>query len=358
VAKQEAPHYAAAGVDIGANDRLIPRFKALARTASRPEVVGGVGAFSGLFDLSGVPNPVLVASTDGVGTKVLIAGLAGRLGGVGQDLVNHCVNDILTAGARPLFFLDYLANAGLSEDAKVEIVGGVAKACRATGTALLGGETADMPDLYRDGDFDLAGTIVGVVEKGREITGEDIAPGDVLLALPSSGPHTNGYSLVRRVLGLIDVDRASAARILEEAPPELGEPLADALLRVHRCYWPQLEPVLPLLKGIAHITGGGVPGNLVRILPPGVQAVLRRGSWPEPPIFGLIRRRGEIADEEMFRVFNMGLGLIVAVAPSDVTAARAAVPELLEVGLVRSESGGDAVRIEGSADGPSRGPGA
>lgn len=348
---QEAPHYAAAGVDIGANDRLIPRFKALARTAARPEVMGGVGAFSGLFDLSAVPNPVLVASTDGVGTKVLIAALANRLQTVGQDLVNHCVNDILTAGARPLFFLDYLANAGLSEDQKVEIVSGVAEACRATGTALLGGETADMPDLYRDGDFDLAGTIVGVVEKGREITGATVVPGDVLLALPSSGPHTNGYSLVRRVFGLTAEAPAIARRTLAETPAELGEPLGDALLRVHRAYWPQLEPVLPLCKGIAHITGGGVPGNLARILPPGTHAALRRGSWPEPPVFGVIRRRGEIADEEMFRVFNMGLGLIVAVAPGDTARVRAAVPELLEVGLVEAGGDGEPVRIEGLRQG-------
>ncbi|HJN92918.1 MAG TPA: phosphoribosylformylglycinamidine cyclo-ligase, partial [Dehalococcoidia bacterium] len=214
---QNAPHYAEAGVDIGANDRLIPRYKALAGQATRPEVMGGVGPFSGLFDLSAYNEPVLVASTDGVGTKVLIARMMGRFGTVGHDLVNHCVDDILTAGAQPLFFLDYLANSGLTEDEKVEIVQGVATACRETGTALLGGETADMPDVYRDGDFDLAGTIVGIVEKGRQITGEHIRPGDILLGLPSTGLHTNGYSLVRSIFDLHGSDPVREAGVLQDA---------------------------------------------------------------------------------------------------------------------------------------------
>ena len=196
------PRYAAAGVDIAANDRLIPRYRALAASASRPEVIGGVGVFSGLFDLSGYQDPVLVASTDGVGTKVLVARQVGRLDGVGRDIVNHCINDILTAGAKPLFFLDYLAGSGLSEDEKVEIVGGIAGACADAGLALLGGETADMPGLYRDGDFDLAGTIVGVVRKGHEIDGSKIEPGDQLIGLPSNGLHTNGYTLARSALQL------------------------------------------------------------------------------------------------------------------------------------------------------------
>ena len=201
------PRYTAAGVDIAANDRLIPRYRALARAATRPEVLGGVGVFSGLFDLTAFDDPVLVASTDGVGTKVLVARRLGRLDGVGRDIVNHCINDILTAGARPLFFLDYLAGNGLSEDEKVAIVGGVAAACADGGLALLGGETADMPGLYRDGDFDLAGTIVGVVRKGHEIDGRGIRPGDALIGLPSNGLHTNGYTLARAVLHLDDARR-------------------------------------------------------------------------------------------------------------------------------------------------------
>ncbi len=337
-APASAPRYAAAGVDVDANDRLIPRYRALAQSASRPEVVGGVGAFSGLFDLSGYPTPVLVASTDGVGTKVLIAALLGRFDTVGEDLVNHCVNDILTAGARPLFFLDYLANNGLTEDQKVAVVTGVARACRATGTALLGGETADMPDVYRPGDFDLAGTIVGVVEKGRQVDGRGIVPGDVLLGLPSSGLHTNGYTLARHVFRLGRGDADHDARALA-ATHGLEEPLGAVLLRPHRCYWPLLQPVLAECKGIAHITGGGIPGNLVRILPPGVAGRVERGRWLEPPLFGLIRETGGIDDTEMFRVFNMGLGLIFAVAPEAVERVRAALPEARVVGEVTAGSG-------------------
>ena len=347
-APQPAPHYAEAGVDIGANERLIPRFKALAAETSRPEVMSGVGPFSGLFDLSGFTNPVLVASTDGVGTKVLLAATLGRLETVGQDLVNHCVDDILTAGARPLFFLDYLANATLSEDDKVAVVAGVAQACRENGAALLGGETADMPGLYGEGDFDLAGTIVGVVEKGQEITTAEVAPGDVLLGLGSTGLHTNGYSLVRRIFELQGDDPERERAILEQKHAELGESLADALLRVHRSYWPALEALLfqdggPLLKGIAHITGGGLPGNLARILPQGTQAVLDAGSWPRPPIFGLIQRNGEISDDEMAHVFNLGLGLILAVDPDHSDEVRSRLPEALEIGVVRPRGGGDPV---------------
>ena len=344
--KQPAPHYAEAGVDIGANDRLIPRFKELARETERPEVLGSVGPFSGLFDLSGYDNPVLVASTDGVGTKVLLARILGRLDTVGQDLVNHCVNDILTAGARPLFFLDYLANSGLSEDEKVAIVRGVATACRETGTALLGGETADMPDLYRPGDFDLAGTIVGVVDKNARVDLDAISPGDVLLGLPSSGLHTNGYSLVRRVFGLSGADPEREAAVLNDPRPELGESLGDALLRTHLSYWPLLEPVLPRIKGIAHITGGGVPGNLARILPPRCGALVRRAAWPEPLVFALIQRAGEISDEEMVHVFNVGLGLIVAVDSADAAPLREQIPQLLEIGLITDASEGEPVRVE------------
>jgi len=342
---QNAPHYAEAGVDIGANDRLIPRYKALAAQASRPEVMGGVGPFSGLFDLSAYKEPVLVASTDGVGTKVLIARMMGRFGTVGQDLVNHCVDDILTAGAQPLFFLDYLANSGLTEDEKVEIVQGVATACRETGTALLGGETADMPDVYRDGDFDLAGTIIGIVEKGRQITGEHVGPGDILLGLPSTGLHTNGYSLVRSIFDLRGSNPEREAGVLNEVRTELGESLGDALLHPHRCYWPMVAPVLEHLKGIAHITGGGIQGNLARILPDGTEATVQQGSWPEPPVFGLIRRTGEISDDEMTHVFNVGVGLIVAVDRQDVGSILSAVPEFLEVGAVVAGEGAGSVRI-------------
>ena len=321
-AEPSAPQYAAAGVDVDANDRLIPRYRQLAQSALRPEQLGGVGPFSGLFDLSGWHNPVLVASTDGVGTKVMLATLAGRLDGVGRDLVNHCINDILTAGAEPLFFLDYLAAHELSEDDKVAVVAGVASACRESGLALLGGETADMPDLYPSGAFDLAGTIIGVVERGAQISGDRIVPGDALMALPSNGLHTNGYTLARAALGLRPGDGSESERrtrlLVHE--PVLGESLADALLRPHLPYWSTLRPLLKQAKGIAHITGGGIVGNLERVLPPETAAEITRGTWLEPPIFGLIQERGAISDEEMFRVFNMGVGMIIVVAATDADA--------------------------------------
>lgn len=319
-APDSAPRYSAAGVDIDANDRLTERYRKLAERARRPEQLGAVGAFSGLFDLGGVnrlERPALVASTDGVGTKVLVAGLAERFDTVGRDLVNHCINDILTAGAEPLFFLDYLAGNGLSEQRKTAIVGGVADACRDAGVALLGGETADMPDVYQPGEFDLAGTIVGVVDRERAINGETIAEGDRLIALPANGLHTNGYSLARQALGLRPADGSLAERRARLAArvPELGESLGDALLRPHPQYLDALRPVLDDVKGLAHITGGGIAGNLARILPDGLGARIQRGSWGEPPIFELIQRRGGIDDVEMLRVFNMGVGMIAAVAP-------------------------------------------
>ena len=317
-----ASAYADAGVDVDANDRLIPRYRDLARGASRPELLGDVGAFSGLFALSGYQNPVLAASTDGVGTKVMLASLAGRLEGVGRDIVNHCINDILCAGAAPLFFLDYLAANELSEDDKVAVVSGVAAACRESGVALLGGETADMPDLYPAGHFDLAGTIVGVLERGCEISGAEIAPGDVVLGLPSNGLHTNGYSLARSVFALRPEDGSEAERRarLEAYEPLLGESLADALLRPHRSYWPDLRESLSSIKGIAHVTGGGVAGNLERVLPEGVRLVLDAETWPRPPIFDLIQERGGISTAEMFRVFNMGLGMAVITEPEEADA--------------------------------------
>lgn len=334
--EQSASAYAAAGVDVDANDRLIPRYRDLARTATRSEHLGDVGAFSGLFELSGYQRPVLAASTDGVGTKVMLASLAGRLEGVGRDLVNHCINDILCAGAAPLFFLDYLAANELSEDDKVAVVSGVAAACRESGVALLGGETADMPDLYPAGHFDLAGTIVGVLERGQEITGESIEPGDVVLGLPSNGLHTNGYSLARQVFALRPEDGPWEERQarLEVFEPDLGESLADALLRPHLSYWPALRGVLDKIKGIAHITGGGIAGNIERVLPDETCLVLDSSCWPQPPIFGLIRSRGEISHAEMYRVFNMGLGMAVVVSADDADPLLDAIEDAARIGEV------------------------
>lgn len=347
--------YAQAGVDVDAAARLVHRIKELARATHRPEVLAGVGPFSGLFRLSGYRDPVLVASADGVGTKLKIAALLDRYDTVGIDLVNHCVNDIITTGAEPLFFLDYLASSGLSEDEKTAIVQGVTSACQAVGCALLGGETADMPDIYGRGDFDLVGFIVGVIERSQIIDGNTIREGDVLLGLPSTGLHTNGYSLARKVFGVgVGGDPKAERAHLNRTYPGLAGTLGEALLTPHRCYYNELKPVFPKLKGIAHITGGGIPGNLPRILPEGpsagsgqgLAARLRRGSWPVQPIFRLIQERGNVAEDEMYRTFNMGLGIIVACAPADVEPVRGKVPEALVVGEVVAQKGERRVIIE------------
>ncbi len=253
--------YAAAGVDIDAAERLVSRFADLARATRRPEVIADVGPFGGLFRLGSYRDPVLVASTDSVGTKMKLAVILERYEGLGHDLVNHCVNDVLTTGAEPLFFLDYIGGSGVTDEAKLALVAGVAAACREAGCALLGGETADMPGLYADGDFDLVGFVVGVVERDAVIDGSRIREGDVLLGLPSDGLHTNGYSLVRK---LFDIGVGGPAgqeereRLERTYPPMLHRvTLGEALLAPHRCYYDELKPVLPLLKGIAHITGGG-----------------------------------------------------------------------------------------------------
>jgi len=347
--------YAQAGVDVDAAARLVDRIKELARATQRPEVLAGVGPFSGLFRLSGYRDPVLVASADGVGTKLKIAALVGRYDTVGIDLVNHCVNDVLTTGAEPLFFLDYLASSGLPDEEKTAIVQGVASACQAAGCALLGGETADMPDIYGRGDFDLVGFIVGVIERGQIIDGGTIREGDVLLGLPSSGLHTNGYSLARKVFGVgLGGDPEEERARLDRTHPDLEGTPGETLLTPHRCYYNELKPVFAKLKGIAHITGGGIPGNVPRILPEGpsagsgqgLAARLRRGSWPVQPIFRLIQERGNVAEDEMYRTFNMGLGMIVVCAPEDVEAVREQVPEALVVGEVIAQKGERRATIE------------
>jgi phosphoribosylformylglycinamidine cyclo-ligase len=333
--------YADAGVDIEAADATVARYRDIARRASRPEVMGGVGPFAGLFKLGNYREPVIVSSADGVGTKLRIAIAAGRYDTVGQDLVNHCVNDILTTGAEPLFFLDYLATADLSQERRVEVVAGMGRACEENGVALIGGETADMPDMYQPDDFDIAGFIVGVVERDAVIDGSRIEAGDTLLALPSTGLHTNGYSLVREAFGIgkgmgDDYDRAA----LETRYEELGGPsLGEALLAVHRSYLDVLRPILPRLHGIAHITGGGIPGNLPRIFPEGIGARLDRDSWTVPPLFDLIQRRGNVEDAEMFRTFNMGVGIILAVSPEEAESVRAALEGAWRIGEVIEGTG-------------------
>ncbi len=307
--------YRSAGVDIDAGNEAVRRIRSLARSTFTPGVLSDIGSFGGLFrlDPTACREPVLVSSADGVGTKLKVAFMAGRHDTIGADLVNHCVNDILVQGARPLFFLDYLATGRLSPDVAEQIVAGVAGACRENGCALLGGETAEMPGFYADGEYDIAGFIVGLVDRAGIIDGRTIAPGDVVLGLPSSGLHTNGYSLARRVL--FEQERLQPQTVL----PEIGAPVADILLAVHRSYLRLVTPLLEagVVKGMAHITGGGITENLPRVLPSGCAAVIDLTRWQTPPIFEVIQRRGGVPDADMRRTFNMGIGLTVVCAAAD-----------------------------------------
>jgi phosphoribosylformylglycinamidine cyclo-ligase len=338
----EQKAYAAAGVDIAARSKFAASLPGILAQARRPEVLSDAGPFSGLFRLGDkYRDPVLSASADGIGTKVKLLAAANRLDLCGPDILGHSVNDIMACGAEPIFFLDYIAGNGLTTEQKQTIVEGVARACAEQHCALLGGETADMPDVYAVGDFDLAGFIVGVVERDRIIDGSRIAPGDVLLGIPSSGLHTNGYSLARKALHVADgEDAEETRRRLDERPPALGGgTLGDALLQTHRPYYQQVAPVLDRVHGIAHITGGGYVENVPRILPAGVTAVFDTSAWPVLPIFQLIQQRGEISSEEMYEVFNMGIGLVLMVSREDVAAVREAVPEALEIGRVAEDTG-------------------
>ena len=302
--------YKASGVDIDAGNETVRRIKSLARATFTPGVLSEIGSFGGLFklDRDACREPVLVSSADGVGTKLKVAFMTGRHDTVGADLVNHCVNDILVQGAQPLFFLDYLATGRLSPDVAERVIAGVARGCRENGCALIGGETAEMPGFYADGEYDIAGFIVGVVDQSQIVDGRAIAPGDALIGLHSAGLHTNGYSLARRVLFDVHGLSPNAER------PELGTSIADALLAPHRSYLRAVRPLLDaqVAKGLAHITGGGMTENLPRILPEGCAAVIHPGTWSVPPIFTLLQTLGAIPPPEMFRAFNMGVGLFVA----------------------------------------------
>jgi phosphoribosylformylglycinamidine cyclo-ligase len=301
--------YKAAGVDIDAGNETVRRIRRLARSTFTSGVLSDIGSFGGLFRLEPgrYRDPVLVASADGVGTKLKVAFLARRHDTIGADLVNHCVNDILVQGAEPLFFLDYLATGQLSPKVAESIVSGIAVACRENGCALLGGETAEMPGFYGEGEYDVAGFIVGAVDRSRLITGRTIAVGDLLVGVPSSGLHTNGYSLARRVIfERLRLDVSSYVA-------ELSGTVGDALLEPHRSYLPIVQPLLDArrIKGMAHITGGGITDNLPRVLPHGTAAVIDRSAWKVPPIFTWLQRSGSIPDEDMLRTFNMGIGLII-----------------------------------------------
>ena len=312
--------YRDAGVDIAAGEETVGRIKGLVRQTFTPGVLADIGAFGGFFalDTAAYREPVLVSSIDGVGTKLKVAVRAGRHDTVGQDLVNHCVNDIAVCGARPLFFLDYLGTGRLEPDVAEQIVTGFVTACKANGCALIGGETAEMPGIYSDGDYDLAGSIVGVVERDGVIDGRRVASGDVLLGLPSTGLHTNGYSLARAVL--------FEHFTVDDRPDELGgETVGEVLLRVHRSYLDAIQALVrdDLAHGFAHITGGGLEGNTRRILPDGLRLDVDWDAWERPAIFELIGRLGEVPEDDLRTTFNLGIGLVAVVPPAHVAAAKA-----------------------------------
>ncbi|MFQ5878427.1 MAG: phosphoribosylformylglycinamidine cyclo-ligase [Acidobacteriota bacterium] len=304
--------YRDAGVDIDAKMRAIQRLRMIARGTFKKGVLTDIGAFGGLFDLGAAGSyrhPVLVSSTDGVGTKLQVAIRAGRHRSIGIDLVNHCVNDILVQGATPLFFLDYVAMGRIQPEVLSDLVTGLARGCRDAGCALIGGETAEMRSVYRADEYDLAGFIVGIAEREHLITGSRIAAGDILIGLPSSGLHTNGYSLARKIFfekrGLRPESRL----------PELGRTVGEELLAIHRSYLPVVRGLIPTgtLYGMAHITGGGLTDNIPRVLPRGVAARIELGSWPVPPVFQYLQREGRVPEEEMLRTFNMGIGMVLIV---------------------------------------------
>ena len=334
--------YRASGVQLDAMEDLKDRIKAFASMTHGPEVLGSGGGFAGLFELAGYRQPVLVASADGVGTKLKIAAQLGHYESIGQDLVTLNVNDILTKGAKPLFFLDYVSFSTLDQQRMETLLRGITWGCREVGCALIGGETAQMPGLYSDGDFDLAGFLVGVAEKDALLDGNTIVPGDVLVGIPSSGLHTNGFSLVRKIFNTDD-DPAALFREFGDLNHRLGE----ELLTRHRCYYPMLQSAFPAMKGLCHVTGGGLPGKVPPILPSNVAASFSLGTWQVLPIFELIQAEGNVSDEEMFRVFNMGLGMVAVCEESCVDRIVEAAPDAVLVGRIVERAGDEQVILSG-----------
>ena len=326
--------YRDSGVNLDVMENLKDRIKAFASMTHGPEVLGSGGSFAGLFQLSGYSQPVLVASADGVGTKLKIAAQLGHYESIGQDLVTLNVNDILTQGAKPLFFLDYIAFSKLDEQRMETLMRGITWGCREVGCALIGGETAQMPGLYSGDDFDLAGFVVGVAEKDSLLDSDAIIPGDYLVGIPSSGLHTNGFSLVRRVFNS-DNDPSVLYRHFSDLNHQLGE----ELMTRHRCYYPMLEPALASIKGLAHITGGGLPGKMPAILPDNVAARFEQGSWQVSPIFSLIQAQGKVEPDEMYRVFNMGLGMVAVCQEESIDRVLATASDAVVVGRVVERTG-------------------
>ena len=329
-----ADAYRQSGVDLGRMDELKERIRGLAASTHGLEVIEGGSSFAGLFQLGGEAGPVLVASTDGVGTKLKIAAQLGHFESIGRDLVTLNVNDILTKGAKPLFFLDYVAFSNVEPQALDSLMRGIAWGCREAQCALIGGETAQMPQVYAEGEMDLAGFVVGVVERERLLEPSRVREGDCLLGIPSNGLHTNGFSLVRKVFNTDD-DPAALFRRFDGLSHQLGE----ELLLYHRSYYPMLAPVLGLLNGLAHITGGGLPGKLPSVMSDDLGASIDSKSWTPPPIFAVLQREGDISDDEMFRVFNMGLGMVAVCPEENVPAFCNKIPEAIPVGrVVRRDS--------------------
>jgi phosphoribosylformylglycinamidine cyclo-ligase len=329
--------YADAGVSIDNANRAVAKIRDFARATFNERTLTEIGSFGGMFSAAfpEMAEPILVASADGVGTKLKLAFETGIHNTVGADLVNHCVNDILVQGARPLFFLDYFATGKLEPDVTASVVEGMARACKENGCVLLGGETAEMPDFYSAGEYDLAGFIVGVVDKSKVIDGKSIEPGDVVLGIPSNGLQTNGYSLARKLF--FEVGGHQTDTRLDE----IGETVGEALLRTHQSFLPQLGPLLDSgkVKGLAHITGGGFLDNIPRILPDGVAVEIRRGTWPELPIFGIMQQLGNVSVEEMFRTFNMGIGMIVVCSPDSKDFILSRLSSSFEIGTVVDGAG-------------------
>ncbi len=332
--------YAKAGVNISLKTQAIDRIRRLAGTTLGSSVLSGVGFYGGMYELKGDKDSVLVSSVDGVGTKIKIALAMDKHDTIGIDIVNHCVNDILTCGAHPLFFLDYIGTGKVVAERLEAIVKGLSYACREAGCALIGGEVAEMPGIYSGNDYDLVGFIIGQIEKKKILVGKDIIAGDVVLGLPSSGLHTNGYTLVRKVLG----DSENALRVNY---PELGRTLGEELLEPHRGYYRQVSPFIDLMKGIAHITGGGVIGNIPRILPKGLAVNINSSKWLIPPIFDMVQKRGNIDTREMYRVFNMGLGMVLICTPNKVSQLTKKISGAKIIGEVVRQKGPAKVIING-----------
>lgn len=331
--------YAAAGVNIDLAAQVKKEIAKLAQSTYGPEVLSGVGFFGGLYEFKGFKKPVLVSHVDGVGTKTKIALAMDKHDTIGMDIVNHCVNDIFTCGASPLFFLDYIAMGKLVPERVEAIVSGLVKACREVGCALLSGETAEMPGIYTGDDYDLVGFIIGAVEKDRIMMGKTISAGDAIIGLPSSGLHTNGYSLVRKIFG-------ETKEKLDVYSPALGQKLGEALLEPHRCYYNQLKLHLPIIKGLAHITGGAYYKNIPRILPEGLTARVKSQAWTVPPLFQIIQKSGNVDRDEMYRVFNMGIGMVVVCSPQNASKITKALPEAKVIGEIVKQKGEPRVVID------------